>query len=81
MTRPGLTRRERSLVTVAVLTALGADHELAMHVRAALRNGAAPGEISEVLLHTAVYAGLPRANRAFAVAAEVLRTGTPGAGA
>ena len=80
-TRPGLTRRERSLVTVAVLTALGAEHELAMHVRAALRNGATAGDIGEVLLHTAVYAGLPRSNRAFAIAAEVIRTGTPGAGA
>jgi 3-oxoadipate enol-lactonase / 4-carboxymuconolactone decarboxylase len=71
-TRPGLPRRERSLITLAVLTALGAEHELAMHVRGALRNGASPEEIREVLLHTAVYAGLPRANRAFAIADDVL---------
>jgi 3-oxoadipate enol-lactonase / 4-carboxymuconolactone decarboxylase len=71
-TRPALPRRERSLITLAVLTALGAEHELAMHVRGALRNGASPEEIREVLLHTAVYAGLPRANRAFAIADDVL---------
>jgi 3-oxoadipate enol-lactonase/4-carboxymuconolactone decarboxylase len=71
-TRPGLSRRERSLITLAVLTTLGAEHELAMHVRGALHNGASPEEIREVLLHTAVYAGLPRANRAFAIADDVL---------
>jgi 3-oxoadipate enol-lactonase/4-carboxymuconolactone decarboxylase len=71
-TRPGLPRRERSLITLAVLTALGAEHELALHVRGALHNGASPDEIREVLLHTAVYAGLPRANRAFAIADDVL---------
>jgi 3-oxoadipate enol-lactonase / 4-carboxymuconolactone decarboxylase len=71
-TRPGLPRRERSLITLAVLTALGAEHELAMHVRGALRNGVSAGEIREVLLHTAVYAGLPRANRAFAIADDVI---------
>ena len=71
-TRPGLARRERSLITLAVLTTLGAEQELAMHVRGALHNGARPEEIREVLLHTAVYAGLPRANRAFAIADDVL---------
>jgi 3-oxoadipate enol-lactonase / 4-carboxymuconolactone decarboxylase len=71
-TRPGLPRRERSLITLAVLTALGAEHELDMHVRGALSNGVSPEEIREVLLHTAVYAGLPRANRAFAIADDVL---------
>lgn len=71
-TRSDLPRRERSLITLAVLTALGAEHELAMHVLGALHNGASPEEIREVLLHTAVYAGLPRANRAFAIADEVL---------
>jgi 3-oxoadipate enol-lactonase/4-carboxymuconolactone decarboxylase len=71
-TRPGLPRRERSLITLALLTTLGAEHELAMHVRGALRNGASPEEIREVLLHTAVYAGLPHANRAFAIADDVL---------
>ena len=71
-TREGLDRRTRSAVTLAVLTALGREHELAMHVRAARRNGLSAGEIGEVLLHTAVYAGVPTANRAFAIAKQVL---------
>jgi len=71
-TREGLDRRTRSAITVALLTALGREHELAMHVRAALRNGLTEDEVSEVLLHTAVYAGVPAANRAFAVAQEAL---------
>jgi 4-carboxymuconolactone decarboxylase len=70
--RDGLDRRTRSAVTLAVLTALGREHEIAMHVRAALRNGLTAPEIGEVLLHTAVYAGVPVANRAFAIADEVL---------
>ncbi|MGA2757724.1 MAG: 4-carboxymuconolactone decarboxylase [Solirubrobacteraceae bacterium] len=70
--REGLDRRTRSAVTLAVLTALGREHELAMHVRAALRNGLDAAEIGEVLLHTSVYAGVPVANRAFAIAEEVL---------
>ena len=71
--RDGLDRRTRSAVTLAVLTALGREHEIAMHVRAALRTGLTPEEIGEVLLHTSVYAGVPVANRAFAIADEVLR--------
>jgi 4-carboxymuconolactone decarboxylase len=71
--RDELDRRTRSAVTLAVLTALGREHEIAMHVRAALRHGLSPTEIGEVLLHTSVYAGLPVANRAFAIADEVLR--------
>ena len=71
-TREGLDRRTRSAVTLAVLTALGREHELAMHVRAARRNGMSDEEIGEVLLHTAVYAGVPAANRAFAIAKQVL---------
>jgi len=70
--RPDLDRRTRSCVTLAILTALGHEAELAMHVRAAIRNGLSPTEISEVLLHTAVYAGVPAANRAFAIAQRVL---------
>jgi 4-carboxymuconolactone decarboxylase len=70
--RPGLDRRTRSCVTLALLVALRAEHELAMHVRAALRNGVTAEEIGEVLLQTAVYAGVPAANRAFAIAQEVL---------
>jgi 4-carboxymuconolactone decarboxylase len=71
-TRDGLDRRTRSCITLAVLTALGREGELAMHVRAARRNGLSPEEIGEVLLHTAVYAGVPAANAAFAVAQRVL---------
>jgi alkylhydroperoxidase/carboxymuconolactone decarboxylase family protein YurZ len=59
------------MVTLAVLTALGREHEIAMHVRAALTNGLTREEIGEVLLHTSVYAGVPAANRAFAIAQEV----------
>jgi 4-carboxymuconolactone decarboxylase len=73
--RPGLDRRTRSCITVALLAALGCEGELAVHVVAALRNGLTPSEISEVLLHTAVYAGLPAANRAFAIAQEALGEG------
>jgi 4-carboxymuconolactone decarboxylase len=71
-TREGLDRRTRSCVTLAVLTALGHEHELGVHVRGALRNGLTPAEIGEVLLHTAVYAGVPAANAAFAIAQRVL---------
>src|SRR5215471_4604262 len=70
--RPGLTRAERSMITLTALAVLRQDEELAMHLRAALRNGLTPEQISEVLLHTAVYAGVPAANRAFAIAARVL---------
>ena len=72
-TRPGLDRRTRSCVTLAVLAALHHDEELAMHVRAALRNGLTRPEVSEVLLQVAVYAGVPAANRAFKVAQQTLR--------
>jgi 4-carboxymuconolactone decarboxylase len=73
-TRPGLTRPERSMITLSVLAALGREEELAMHLRAAIRNGLAPAQISEVLMHVAIYAGVPAANRAFAIAAETLRS-------
>jgi 4-carboxymuconolactone decarboxylase len=76
--RPGLDRRTRSCVTLAVLAALAHDEELAMHVRAALRNGLSAEEIKEVLLQVAVYAGVPAANRAFRAAQRVLDD--PGAG-
>jgi 4-carboxymuconolactone decarboxylase len=72
-TREELGRRERSMITLAVLTALRAEDELVLHVRAALRNGVTADEIREVLLHTAVYAGVPAANTAFAQAQAVLR--------
>jgi 3-oxoadipate enol-lactonase/4-carboxymuconolactone decarboxylase len=70
--RPGLSRRDRSLVTLSALVTLGADHEIAMHVRAAIRNGLTTAEIGEALQHVALYAGLPRANRAFAIAQQAL---------
>jgi 4-carboxymuconolactone decarboxylase len=70
--RPELDRRTRSMVTLAVLTALRCEDELAMHVKAAIRAGVTPVEIREVLLHTGVYAGAPAANVAFATAARVL---------
>ena len=70
--RPGLSRAERSMVTLTALVVLRQEEELAMHLRAALRNGLTPDQIGEVLLHTAVYAGVPAANRAFAIAREVL---------
>lgn len=70
--RPGLDQRTRSCITLAVLAALHHDEELGLHVRAALGNGLTPAEIAEVLLHTGVYAGVPAANRAFAVAQRVL---------
>jgi 4-carboxymuconolactone decarboxylase len=72
-TRDGLGRRERSMITLAVLTALRAEDELALHIRAAVRNGLTAEEIREVLLHTAVYAGVPAANTAFALAQRILR--------
>lgn len=71
-TRDGLDRRTRSCVTLAVLTALRCENEIAMHVRAALANGLTADEIGEVLLHTAVYAGVPSANAAFAIAQKTL---------
>ena len=72
-TRDGLDRRTRSCITLALLCALGHEAELAMHVRAALRNGLTAEEISEVLLHTAVYAGVPATNTALKIAEGVLR--------
>ncbi|HYS32197.1 MAG TPA: 4-carboxymuconolactone decarboxylase [Streptosporangiaceae bacterium] len=74
--RPGLSRAERSMITLTALAVLRQEHELAMHVRAALRNGLTAGQIQEVLLQVAVYAGVPAANRAFAIAAEVLENAT-----
>ena len=71
--RPGLDRRTRSCMTLVALVALNRNDELAMHVRAARRNGLSSDEIKEVLLHTAVYCGVPAANAAFAVAQEVLK--------
>lgn len=73
--RPGLDRRTRSCITVALLAALGHERELGIHLRGALRNGVTTDELREVLLQTAIYAGVPAANRAFAVAQEILAEG------
>lgn len=70
--RPGLTKRERSMITLALLAAMGHDEEVAMHVRATQNTGATPDDIKEALLHVAVYAGVPAANRAFRIAREEL---------
>jgi 4-carboxymuconolactone decarboxylase len=71
--RPGLDRRSRSMITLAVLTALRAEREIAMHVRAAIDNGLTREEIAEILLHVSIYAGLPAGNAAFAIAQETLQ--------
>jgi len=70
--RPGLTRRERSMLNLAMLTALGRTHEVELHVRGALNNGLTPAEISEVLLHTTVYCGVPAALDSFRAAGKVI---------
>jgi 4-carboxymuconolactone decarboxylase len=72
--RDGLDRRTRSIITLAALLALGQEAELRLHVRAALTNGLTREEISEVFLHTAIYAGVPAANSAYAAAQEVFAT-------
>jgi 4-carboxymuconolactone decarboxylase len=69
--RPDLDRRTRSLITISVLAALGREHELALHLRASRNTGVTDADIAETLLHVAVYAGVPAANTAFAVAKAV----------
>jgi 3-oxoadipate enol-lactonase/4-carboxymuconolactone decarboxylase len=71
-TRPGLDRRTRSAITLTALVALKCHDELPMHLRAAVRNGLTPAEISEILLHTSIYAGVPAANSAYAIAKKTL---------
>jgi 4-carboxymuconolactone decarboxylase len=73
--RPGLDRRTRSLVTIAILAALGRQEELALHLRASRNIGVTERELTEILLHVAVYAGVPAANTAFAVAKSILAEG------
>jgi 4-carboxymuconolactone decarboxylase len=75
--RPGLDRRSRSMITLTALIARGRDEELALHIRAALRNGLSREEIKEVLLHTAVYCGVPDANAAFRIAQRVFDESEP----
>jgi 4-carboxymuconolactone decarboxylase len=79
-TRSGLDRRTRSAITMTALVARGHYDELALHVRAALRNGLSPDEIAEVLLHSAIYCGVPAANSAFKVAQRVLSEEEEGTG-
>jgi 4-carboxymuconolactone decarboxylase len=69
--RPGLTKRERSIVTIALLAALGQDDEVAMHVRATVNTGASRDDVCEALLHVAIYAGVPAANHAIKIAKQV----------
>ncbi|HEY6758788.1 MAG TPA: carboxymuconolactone decarboxylase family protein [Baekduia sp.] len=71
-TRPGLDRRTRSLLNLAMLTAANRSHELAVHVRGAITNGVTPAEIQETLLQAAVYCGMPAGLEAFRVAERVL---------
>jgi 4-carboxymuconolactone decarboxylase len=71
--RAGLTRRERSLITLAILVALNREPEFRMHVRAALNNGVTTEEIREVLIHAGIYCGLPAANAAIQVAEQVIK--------
>ena len=70
--REGLDRRTRSIVTLAALTSLRAENEIGMHIRGALRNGLTPEEIRELIIHASVYAGVPAANSAMAIAQQVL---------
>jgi 4-carboxymuconolactone decarboxylase len=77
--RAGLTKRERSLIVIALMAALGHDEELALHIRATQNTGASKEDVKEVLLQTAAYAGLPAANNAFKIAKRVyneMETGT-----
>jgi 4-carboxymuconolactone decarboxylase len=69
--RPGLTKRERSMITIAILTALGLEEELEMHLHASKNTGASPEDIKEVLMHVGVYAGVPRTNGAMKIAKKV----------
>lgn len=75
--RPHLTKRERSMITIALLAGLGHEEELAMHLRATRNTGATLDDIREVLLHAAVYAGVPAANTAFRIAKKVFSELTP----
>jgi len=70
--REGLTRKERSIANLAMLTALGRTHEVETHTRGALNNGLTPAQISEVLLHTAIYCGVPAAVDSFRAASKVI---------
>ena len=77
-TRPGLDKKTRHMLTIAMLAALGKNDELAMHVRATRNTGVTPEELREVLLHVSVYAGVPAANSAFAIAKRVYKESEEG---
>ncbi|WP_274627054.1 4-carboxymuconolactone decarboxylase [Arvimicrobium flavum] len=72
--RPNWSKRERSIVTIALLAALGHDEEVAMHVRATANTGATREDVGEAMLHVAIYAGVPAANRAIRIAKQVFET-------
>lgn len=78
--RPGLTKRERSMITIAVLAALKLDHELAMHIKATRNTGTSPDDVKEVLMHTGVYAGVPVTNGAMKIAKEIFKNKDDGNG-
>jgi 4-carboxymuconolactone decarboxylase len=80
-TREGLPRHTRSLLTIAMMVALGHDEEFKLHIRAARKNGVTPEQIREVLLQTAIYCGVPAANHAFALARPILEEQAAGSGA
>lgn len=69
--RPGLTKRERSLITIGILAALGREEELALHIKATRNTGASQDDVKEALFHAAVYAGIPAANTAFKIAKKI----------
>ena len=77
-TRPGLDKKTRHMLTIAMLAALGKQDELALHVRATRNTGVTPEELREVLLHVSVYAGVPAANSAFAIAKRVYKESEEG---
>jgi 4-carboxymuconolactone decarboxylase len=70
--RPDLTKRERSMITIAILTALGLEEELAMHIKACKNTGASLNDIKEVLMHVGVYAGVPKTNGAMKIAKKII---------
>ena len=78
--RPGLERHARHLITIAIVAALGKEEELALHIRATRNTGVTPEQIREALHHVAVYAGIPAANAAFAIAKKVFAEAEPAAG-
>jgi 4-carboxymuconolactone decarboxylase len=78
--RSGLTRRERSLITLAMLVALNREAEFRLHIQAAFRNGVTVAELRELLLHSGIYCGLPAANSAIRIAEEVINESKGGPG-